>query len=46
MSAYKRRIKFMLNIIKMDLYKMIKMKSFYVVTIIAMAYYYGNESDA
>ena len=38
MSAYKRRIKFMLNIIKMDLYKMIKMKSFYVVTIIAMAF--------
>ena len=28
----------MLNIIKMDLYKMIKMKSFYVVTIIAMAF--------
>lgn len=38
MSAYKRRIKFMLNIIKMDLYKMFKMKSFYVVTIIAMAF--------
>lgn len=38
MSAYKRRIKFMLNVIKMDLYKMFKMKSFYVVTIIAMAF--------
>ena len=28
----------MLNVIKMDLYKMFKMKSFYVVTIIAMAF--------
>ena len=28
----------MLNVIKMDLYKIFKMKSFYVVTIIAMAF--------
>lgn len=38
MSAYKRRIKFMLNVIKMDLYKLFKMKSFYVVTIIAIVF--------
>ncbi len=38
MDAIKGGKNFMLNIIKMDLYKMFKMRSFYVVNIIAIAF--------